>query len=73
MEYTIVSLALMASGFWQKKIWIFFVAGTSWVVEAIYAFQNNPSNTEGWAFGWIYVMTALACIISPMWLEKKRD
>lgn len=73
MEYTIVSLALMAFGFWQKKIWIFFVSGTSFVVEAIFAFQNNASNTIGWGFGWVFILAALACILSPMWIEKKRD
>lgn len=70
-SYYIISLVLMAFGFWQRKIWIFFIAGTSFVVDAIFAFQNNSSGTIGWGFGWIDILVALACILSPVWLGKR--
>lgn len=71
-NYTIISLVLLVIAFWQKKTWIFFVAGTALMVTAIFGFKDNASNTIGWAFAWVESAMALGCIISQLWMREEK-
>ena len=69
----IVAIFFTALSFWQKKMWLFVLAGIFWWILGIFSMVYNDTYSLGWALGFVYLAIGLACMLATMWLHEKRD
>jgi hypothetical protein len=66
-----IALGLSAIGFWQKKTWVFLLAGMAWVGFGIWELTSGASGTLYWYFGWLGLVAGLVMFLAPAWNWKK--
>lgn len=67
----VVAIAFTFFALWQKKTWIYYIAGIAWIAMGIFNFVDFAYATRGWVFAWIYMAVGLVCITAGVWLREK--
>lgn len=77
MAYTgiamFLALGLTIVSFWQRKTWIFFLAGMGWIGFAANGLLNGNSGEVIWYLGWLGVAAGLVMFTAPTWLLEKHE
>lgn len=69
----LVAVFLTVLAFWQKKMWLFVLAGLVWWIMGIFSMIYYTAYTLGWSLGFAYLAIGLVCMLATMWLHEKRD
>jgi len=71
----ILALGLTVIGFWQRKVWIFLLAGGAWFGFAAFGLwiQDTATGDLLWILGWIGVGAALLTLMAPLWLREREE
>lgn len=59
--------------FWQKKTWVFYIAGTLWLVLGIFSMVLNTTADMFWYFGFVYLAIGLICVMAGVWFRDKPE
>ena len=66
-----IAIALSILAFWQKRVWIFFLAGMAWVGFGVYCLIGYSSGDVMWYFGWLGIASGLVHFMAWIGYRKK--
>ena len=66
-----IAMGTAVLAFWQRKVWIFFLAGIAWFGMGMYCFIGNSPGDVMWGFGWLGVVAAMVLFFAPMWYKER--
>lgn len=68
----VIALGFTFFAFWQKRTWVFYIAGICWIVMGIFNFTDYTKADIGWYFAFIYLAIGLVCITAGVWLKERK-
>ena len=68
-----IALAIAFLAFWQKKLWIFLLAGMAWVGFWGYCWTSYAYGSVMWYFGILGIAAGLILFVAPAWFRKEKE
>ena len=68
-----IALGISALAFWQKKLWVFLLAGMAWIGFWGYCWTSYDYGSVMWYFGILGIAAGLVLFVAPAWFTKEKE